>query len=177
MNNKKGQVGIGTFIMVLIVVLLGVTFLEQVANDNNLMTATQSYSEQINVSTAFINASAINTSKVFYVTQSYTGADAFKTGYGSECNIAPTIVNVTGTTYVTTTDVVKVSDGSFTLVNTSNVVFGGQLLNLSYTYCADGYNKDSSSRTMLGLNVIFGAIIIFAGVLYYFKDSLSDIFG
>ena len=171
MKNKKGQVGLTWLILVAVSVILGIAFLTQIASDTNVMTSTQSATQQVNVSTAFIDENNINTSVKFYVTNAYIDSDAFKaTEYGSECNIVPTVVNVTGTSYTDPTDVVREVSGYITLKNTTKVLNGGQMLNLSYTYCADGYNSDSSSRTIIGIIVMFSALIIFSVALPNIKE-------
>lgn len=168
--NKKGEAGIGYLLLVAIGVILGLAFLTQIASDSNTMTATQSYTEQVNVSSAFTDANNINDSKLFYVTKAYIDTDSYKTEFGSECYITPTVVNVTGTSYTDPTDVVREVSGYFNLENTSKVLAGGQILNLTYTYCEDGYNKDSSSRTIIGLIVLFSTLIIFSIAIPDIRD-------
>ena len=82
-----------------------------------------------------------------------------------------------GDTYEIGIGVLDADAGTFTLVNSSNTV-PSTALNLTYadyTYCADGYNKDAGSRSMLNLILIFVALAILAFVIQ--RTGVLDSFG
>ena len=168
--NQKGQVNIGLIIVMAVVVILGMVFIQQIASDSAIMTTAQSKTEQLNVSTTFIDDNNINTSVRIYTTEAYVNDLAYKDAFGSECDIVPTVVNVTGTSYIDPTDVVRTTTGYITLKNTTKVLNGGQLLNVTYTYCEEGYNDNDGARAITNLILVFCALGVFAFVTIGIKS-------
>lgn len=165
--NKKGQMTVGKLVILAVAIMIGVMFIVQMSTSTNVMTKPQAYSEEINISSAFIDDNNINTTKKFYVTEAYVGDKEYKATYGSECDIVPTVKNDAEETYVDPTDVVRLVDGGLTFKNTTKVLEGGDVLTLTYTYCAEGYSKDASGRTTATLIIVLSSLALLILVIDY----------
>jgi len=158
--NKKAQMNIGTFVLVLIGVVVAIALFsgtfESVGNMRNIRTITNE-----TVTTAAINASTTLT--------------------GRENTTAITVVNATNGTQdwsenftVTTTNAAGAL--AILLTTTQDAGNAGQNLtnvNVSYSYKPDGYNNDSGSRGVIALILIFSALAI---ALIAFPDFRDGIF-
>jgi hypothetical protein len=165
--NKKGQIGLrlGIFFAMLVIAVVGVALLTESANTAGAMTQKQSANNQsISTVTGYVGNSDINES----INYSIYSQSAWKV---LDCPLTSVAIrNGAGTTLTVVTDyTLDANNGRFSLVNTSNTV-PATALNLTYadySYCADGYNKDSGSRAMVGLIILFFAMAIAFAVLEY----------
>ena len=118
--------------------------------------------QSVNTVTAYVGANEVNETFNFTV---YTQS-AWKI---IDCPLTSvTVRNGAGTDLVLDTDyTLDANNARYSLLNTSLTV-PDTALNLTYadySYCADGYNKDSGSRGMLNLILIFTALILLGFVL------------
>jgi hypothetical protein len=161
MRNKKGQVAtFGEITLIFVAIIFGLAMLGQVFATQNLVTEKQEISNQsIDTTGAYIDG--VNTSETIEFT--IYSQNAWKQ---EECPLTSVVVrNSTGTVLTLITDyVLDADEGTFTLVNTASNLESNTTY-ADYSYCADGYNLDSSSRGIARLWGIFGALIILsAGV-------------
>lgn len=153
--NKSGQLGLGVIILMFIGVIVGITLMQGVFDTQNLVTQKQSVSNQsVDVESAWIDATTTNETIVFSIYSQSEWKQA-------RCPLTSVAMrNMGGDDLTVTTDyVLDADEGTFTLVDSA----GNQDSNITYvdySYCADGYNPDASSRGIAGLWGIFVALII-----------------
>ena len=163
-------------IVAFVTLILGIALISAIATQSLASTTPTSVSnEQINVSSAIVNASYVNTSVDFDLAHAYVGTNAYKaTDFGSACYIIPTVTNSTNASnvYVDPTDILRYTDGTFSLKNTSRVLSGGTILNATYTYCGNDYISQSWGRDVLNLVGGFFAIaLMLVGVGLFYSIS------
>lgn len=161
MNVKKG---IGLFVILVIAILVGITFLVATAD-----TATS----QTTLNTAK-NVTVTFPTNTTYITLSGKAVSPSD----SSANVVAT--NATGGEIIAT--------GNYTLSNyynnngalearlygrptIANSLYAGKSVNLTYTYESTNYVGDNTSRTLITLIVLFGAIGILAVVIVYLWRS------
>ncbi len=163
--NKNGQVGIGIggIVIIFIGIVFSLALFSPIADTVGLMSNKQVVTNQsISVVDAYLTNETVNESIEFTI---YSQSD----WKAIDCALTSVAIrNGAGTALVADTDyILDASAGTFTL-NTTAKTYPATSLNLSYadySYCADGYNKDSGSRTILNLILIFSVLIILAFVL------------
>lgn len=159
--NKKGQVyGV---VLLFIGVIVALALIPSIFNTQAQMTTKQTVDNQsVSVVNAFVGDNEVNESVNFTAyTQSAWKQD--------DCPLTSvTIRNGAGTELTADTDyTLYASQGVYSLLNTSDTV-PDTSLNLTYvdyTYCADGYNKDSGSRNVAALIGLFSALALVGFVL------------
>lgn len=161
--NKKGQMGIAMIVILVVGILFTMALLPTIANSIGQMTDKQDASNQsVSTVTAYVGANEVNAS--FNMTV-YSQSD-WKI---IDCPLTSVVIrNGAGTALTANTDyTLYASNGVFSLLNTTKTV-PATALNLTYvdyTFCMDGYNNDSGSRSMLNLILIFTALAIALWVL------------
>ncbi len=159
---EKG-ITIGVLIVMVVGVLFGVTLLTASAESTGAMTQKQSVTNQsVDVSSAYVGANEVNESINFTI---YSQSD-WKV---QDCPLTSVVLrNGAGTALTADTDyTLYASNGVYSLLNTSKTVPGTSLNTtyVDYSYCADGYNKDSGSRSVANLIIVFAAMALLAFVL------------
>lgn len=150
---------INKLIFAFVTLILGVALLSQIAVITNETTAKSAIvNDSIDISTAKILGTSINTTLGFTVTQAPTGWKIL------DCPLTNIIVeNSSGQALTVTTDyTLDGATGIMYLLNTS-AVFNQTADNLTYvdyTYCADDYLNSGWSRTLLNLIAGFFAIAL-----------------
>jgi len=159
--NKRGNVGM--FVILFVGVIVALALFSPIMNTTSQMTSKQTTTNKsIDVSSAYVNDNTVNESINFTI---YTQS-AWKQ---SDCPLTSVVIrNGAGTTLTLNTDYkLYASQGVFSLVNTTKTVpqTSLNLTYVDYTYCADGYLTDASSRSIAKLVVLFSALAILAFVL------------
>ena len=167
---KKGEANVGMIIMMLILIVVGIVLIQAIFAQQSILTSRQTVSgEVIDISTGKMEGGQINVSNPannHTLTNAPTG---WKLGEGGCTTIAVSYGNSSNSTaLVEDTDYILYPTGILKPLNTSMVVYTirENSTRISYSYCADGYNKDSSSRTMAGLIGLFVAlalVVVLAG--------------
>ncbi len=167
--NKKGEATLGMIVMLFVGIIVALALFTPIADTTAQMTTKQVGTNQ-SASTvlAFEGDNEVNETINFSI---FTQSN-WKT---IECPLTSVAIrNGAGTALVADTDyTLDASNGRFSLLNTSLTV-PDTALNLTYTdytYCADGYNTNSGSRTIANLVLIFSALIIFAFVIQGIKGE------
>lgn len=173
--NKKGEMGIGSIVMVFvaIVVIVG-AFIPSIFNTQSTMTDLQPIAdESFNIQSlgcllpnGEVNESSSNCNLTLAQWTAYNSD--WRTSE-SQCYPSSIVVtNASGTALTLDTDyTVVASSGLVNMLNTTdtaNTTNGNSLL-IDYNYCDSGYNKDSSSRSSAGL---IGLLSALAFVLFVF---------
>lgn len=158
--NSKGQISIGTLILLLIGIIVAVTLIAPIASNQNIATSKQSISNQsVSTTTAFVDANNVNESKTFT-------AYAQDTWRQNECPLTSTAIrNGAGTALANATDyILNDVTGTYTLKNTTKTIPSAALniTYVDYSYCAEGYNVDNGSRGIAGTWVLFAALALLA---------------
>lgn len=151
-------------LMGFIIVIVGVAFLNSIGDSISLQTEYQSATnETLDISGARYDGDQINESYELQISN-YPGA----TGIGSEVTKNFDLYNDTTQTdeaTVTTDYVFNSTDGTLTLVNNSYWVnTGTNTSSVDYDYTKDDYIPQNSSRVIIALVLIFGAIGILIAV-------------
>jgi len=168
--NKRGQVGIGLFIMLFIGIIVAIALLNPIADTANTLTAKQSVS---NVSTSTVTGWVSPTDVNESINYSIYTQSAWK---AIECPISDVAIrNGAHTALTVVTDyTLDATNGRFSLVNTTNTI-PGTALNLTYvdySHCADGYNTNSGARGIVNVILIFSAFAILGFVVIGVKEWL-----
>ena len=172
-------------VLAFITLMVGLVLIGTIATQaNNVTTPISVSSETVNIAPARLAGGAINTSKVFTVTNAATGwksTDAPNEclpAYGAAGYGAPFIYyNQSGDYMTKNTDyIVTSTTGSFTLKNVKNLNSStSNTTTVSYSYCGDGYMNSSWGRTILNVNVGLYALAILIIVIIlaylYLKDN------
>ena len=173
--NKKGELNIGGIVILFIGIIFSFALLSPIADTIGLMQNKQVVENQsVSVVTGYVSEEEVNES----INYSVKTQSAWKV---IDCPLGSVVVrNAPGTILVLDTDyTLDANNGRYSLLNTSDTI-PSVSLNLTYTdydYCADGYNKDSGSRSMLGLILLFSSLIILGFVLEKSEViNLGDLF-
>lgn len=160
---KKGEMSVGAYVLIAVGILVAIALLNASAESTSVMTQKQSVANQsISVVGAYVGANEANESVNFTI---YSQSD-WKV---LDCPLTSVVLrNGAGTALAAETDYTLYdNEGVFSLLNTTKTV-PGTSLNLTYadySYCADGYNTNSGSRTIANLIIVFGSLMILAFVL------------
>ncbi len=163
MRNKKGEINIGTIVILFVGIIFAIALLAPIADTTSLMTKKQSVLNQTeSVVLANVNANEANESINFTIfTQSVWKQQS--------CALSSvTIRNGAGTSLVADTDyTLYAGAGVFSLLNTSLTVpqASFNLTHVDFTYCADGYNTSSGSRSIANLVIVFAVLALLGFVL------------
>jgi hypothetical protein len=158
--NRKGQ--LGTVVVIFIGVIVCLVLIGSIANILNPSTDLQSVAnESVSLAGFRLADGSINTTYVHNLSNLYPALD-WRLGE-SGCNFASVVVlNQTNNTLTVTTHyTVNTTEGSITFEDVGVVNDSASNSTLvSYDYCDSGYNRDTASRTMLSLILIFAALAI-----------------
>lgn len=169
--NNKGQISVGVLVVLFVGIIVALALFNPIANTVGEMSNKQVVTNQSNdISSVFVNGTLVNESIELTI---YSQSEWKQ----QDCPLESVVLrNGAGTTLVLTTDYVLDADaGTYTLVNTANTQ-PDTSLNLTYadySYCADGYNKDSGSRSILSIILVFAALIMLGFVLE--KSGVIDL--
>ncbi len=168
--NDKGQ--IGKIIMIAFGVIIALVLIAAISTTTSLMTDTQPVvNESISI-VAAVDGENINTTYQFSVNSAYEGDWRASEGGCDMSGIS--FRNSSGDVWTVTTDYVMQTNGTFTLLNTANVnktINSDNLTYVSYTFCDEGYNKDSSARSIASLILIFLGLALIAFVFLGIKNE------
>jgi len=168
---EKGQIDVGVLIVLFIGVVFAMALITPIFKIQNTMTTKQVTSNQSNdVSSAYLTNITVNTTKELTV---YTQSD-WKI---KKCPLDSVVIrNGAGTILVSGTDyTLNASKGTYTLLDTANT-YPATSLNLTYsdyTYCADGYNTDSGSRSIAGFIGLFSVLALLGFIIW--KSGVADL--
>ena len=177
MKNRKGEITVGTLIIMFIGIVIAFAFLQAIFNQQSILTNKQPIANEIISISSVRNGSGttcnINSTPTISIAKAGKAA--------SDCSIENFVLtNYTKTyTFVSGTDYnLNTATGKLTFYNTT-AASTAQGCNLnstyaSYNYCEEGYNKDSSSRTVAGLIGLFATLILLAYLLE--TGKLDEIF-
>lgn len=171
LKSKKGEANVGIIIILLMGIIVGLVLLNAIFNGQASMTnKVTSTNEVVSVASAKIGVTNNfnSTIKLPAVSNAYAVTDwQYKS-----CPLTNVVVtNASGTALTVTTDYTfNTTTGVMSIVNTTttyNAFLGNNNSLVDYTYCADGYVKDGSSRSIAGLIGLFGALALVAFVIGY----------
>lgn len=164
--NKKGQIEglssltVGGIVVLFIGIVVAIALIVPILDAQSQLTTKQTVTnDSISYAPSVAAEGMINESYQMNVTKSQDGWRS------SSCPIViSSVTNSSGTAYTLTTDYLFTdSIGNFTLVNTAKVnatIASDNLTYVSYTYCQEGYNKDSGSRGIAGMIGLFSVLIL-----------------
>ncbi len=161
--NKKGELNIGGIVILFVGIVFALALLSPIADTIGLMQNKQEITNQtVSTVTGYLSANEVNES----INYSVKTQSAWKV---IDCPLGSVVVrNAPGTILVLDTDyTLDANNGLYSLLNTSDTrpLTALNLTYVDYNYCADGYNKDTGSRSMLGLILLFSSLIILGFVL------------
>jgi hypothetical protein len=179
--NKKGQLNLGIYFVMLVIVLVGIALFNTSAASVNVMTEKQSITDETTNLTVSCYASGevneSNPSCNITVDQWYDTGDWRASE--PDCYISSvTVTNATGTELTLNTDYnLFSSTGTIQMLNTvdTNSTNLGENVLVDYSYCGEGYNTDSGSRAMANLILIFFAMAITFAILE--KSGITNLTG
>lgn len=161
--NNKGQLNVGTIIMIALGVIIGAIFMIALANQNDPQVTTRS---SINETITF----PANGSSVTLIGQATIGSliELYNTT-GTRIKSQ----NYTLTSYV-------LSGGNYVATLTAGVGaqdYYSKSVNISYNYEPIGYNTSSGSRAVSGLTILFFALAVFGLAIPGVREWLGDKLG
>ena len=168
---KKGQTNLWLILAVFIGVIFGIAMLSQIIDTQYQVTNKQTATnESISVVTSFLEDHEVNESINNTI---YSQSDWKKI----ECPLTSvTLRNGAGTELTADTDyILYANDGVFSLLNTTDTspATSLNLTYVDYTFCADGYNTNSSSRGIARLWSLFAALIILGAAVFGIREWLN----
>lgn len=167
LQDKKAQLNLGVLVLIAVGIIVCLVFVQQIFNDqatltnkNTRLNETLSIASARNISGT---EDTINSSVILYVSDAPTGWKV------TDCPLTSfSIVNQSGTTLGLATDYnVTLSTGAVVFYNTLNVNGTSNTTRVTYTYCMDGYNKDSGSRGVAGIIGLFAVLALAIWVIGY----------
>ena len=173
--NKRAQIGIGTLVLIFIGIIVGISLMGQVINDQYSLTNKLGVvDEEVSVADSKLAGSTdINgTVELGPVTNAPSGWKI------EDCPLESiTVTNASGTELTVTTDyTLSTTTGVLKIVNNSDTIDAFATDNTSlidYSYCSDGYNKDAGSRGVARLFTLFMAMGILALTFLGIKQWLN----
>lgn len=177
-KNKKGQTQLlGMLLVVFAVIVVGLALLVPVFNTQAQMTDKQNaVDETTNLTSVgcYTAGGQVNES----VAACNITVNGAPTGWKvTQCPLTNVVVtNNTGTVLTAETDYnVFASTGVIQMLNTSDTdsTSTGQNVKVDYTYCMDGYNVDSGSRSIARLIGLFTALALMAFTFFGVRQWLN----
>lgn len=169
--NEKGQVNVGTLVMLVVVAIVGIVLATAIFNQQAVLTTKQ---DVVNESDN-VTLGGCYTATLGQVNTSSAGCNITLTNAPSgwkqaDCPLeSVSLQNVSGDALTITTQyTVNATTGVISLINASGVnasVLDTMLTD--YTFCRDGYNKDTGSRSIAGLIGLFTVLALVAYMIYY----------
>jgi len=167
--NKKGEIGMGTIIMMFVTIIVAIALLVPIFNtQTDLTTKRTATNEVLDISGAVLDGGAINETYPLTLTNAPTGWKS------TECPIESFVIGNSSTDFTLTTDYRFTSStgvvylNNTAVVNTSNAATNNSLVD--YVWCADGYNTEGSSRgiaRIIGLLAVLALFVVVAGAIKY----------
>lgn len=170
--DRRGQLTLGLVVILVIGIITAIAMFPEIVDRQTQMTTKQTVSnDSIDVSSAYLTASNVSENVNFTI---YSQSNWKK----SSCPLTSvTLRNGAGTELTEDTDyTIYEGAGVFSLLNTTDTV-PETALNLTYvdyTYCSDGYNTDSGSRSVAGLISIFAALAVLAFATMGIKNWIEN---
>lgn len=167
--DRKGQMTVGMIVIAVMAIIAGIVLLEEIFNQQSVQTTkANSVNETFNIAGARAGGGNL-TINITDVDSNYTiseQSDAWKqqncplTGisYGNASNVW-----TLNTDYTVNANkgVISILNSASTNSSQSNVTY------VSYTYCRDGYNTNSGSRSIAGMIGLFSALALVAFLIGY----------
>jgi len=167
--NKKGQFNLGVIILLAVGVIFSLAIMDEIINTQSELTNKLTVTDETtNLQTSCLSdigeVNQSNTNCNITVDNWYDSGDWKESE--SQCYLAGvTVTNSSADALTVNTDYLIDSDaGVIAMLNTSDTInstMGNSIL-VDYNYCGEGYNKDSSSRSIAGLFTLFAALAILA---------------
>lgn len=182
MFNNKGQTT-GELVLIFIGIIVGLALFVQIIDTQNQVTEKQAVtdeSDDLGTSCYVYNLSGTATatwevnesdSDCNITVDKWYDSDDWRASEG-QCNIGSVVVtNSSGALTLTEgTDYnLYAGTGIIQMLNTENTnssLIQDNTTAIDYNYCAEGYNKDASSRSIAGLWGLFAALIIAGAAIY-----------
>jgi len=168
MENKKAQT-LGVILMLFIGIIVGLVLVQPIFDEQDSMTQRQTITDEaIDISAARLTSNNINESYEFEVAQAPSGWKS------THCPLTSVTYGNSSEDFTVTTDyIITSATGNFTLVNSTALIDSDNDTLIDYTYCMDGYNVNSSSRTVAGLIGLFAVLGLMAFVLLGIKQWIG----
>lgn len=170
--NRRGAVTVGQAVLLVVGVIFAIAMLGAIINSQHQMTGKMDVNgETLDISNAVLVGGTINTTYQFNVTNENTGWKLSE----SQCAISGFVIGNGSDNFTVTTDYVfSTTYGNLTLKDTTTMNLSGtNTTYLYYEYCDDGYNKDSSSRSIAGLISLFAVLAIVAFVTFGIREWIK----
>jgi len=175
MKNRRGEVTVGTIILLFIGIIIAFAFLEAIFNTQGLLTNKNPVINETIIMPRNATTDVINSSVVRTISQSGNARAACLIDNIAVVNSATGATFTSGGDYLFTPSagtLVFYNTYVTQMANTTNTTY------VSYNYCQEGYNQDSSSRTVAGLIGLFSVLILLAflletGKLQEMLDSMN----
>jgi len=171
--NKKGQVGVGAYVIMAVAIIFCIALIIASAEQTNKMTSLQSVTDETtNLTVSCYDTGQVNESNSAcnITVDSWYSAGDWRLS-DSQCYLSSvTVSNATGTALTLNTDYnLFSSTGIIQMLNTTdtNSTNLGEDVLIDYSYCDAGYNKDGSSRSIANLILLFAALALLAFILEY----------
>ena len=160
--NRKGELTFGGVIILFVGIIFALALLTPIADTVGGMRDKQTgVNESISVVSSYLSESTVDDNNHTIFEQSVWK----QTG----CPLESVVIrNGAGTAMVLDSDyTLYAGQGVYSLLNGTNAQPSNSVNQTfaDFTYCLDGYNKDSGSRAMLNLILIFSTLIILAFAL------------
>ena|SRR3990167_149445 len=165
--NKKGETNFTLILGLFVVIIFSLALIPEIFNQQSVMTTKPTIvNEAVDISSARLAGGDINVSRTFTIVNAPSGWKV------DECPIESVTYGNSSTNYVLTTDYTFVdTTGVLTLVNSTAVRTGGNNTLIDYTYCYDGYNTDTGSRSIAGIIGLFVVLALAVIVMAKAKDN------
>ncbi len=174
-RNKKGEMGIGGIVLLFMGIIVALSLIGPIFDAQGQMTKLLTVTDEsdtlstscmldiggdIRFSVNESNSACNITANAWYPAGDWRRLE-------SQCYISSVTVGNSTENFVANTDYkVFASEGIIQMLNTSDTQNGSANTTLSdYSYCGEGYNKSSSSRTIATLIGLFAALALMAFAL------------
>jgi cytoskeletal protein RodZ len=171
LKGKKGEMNMGLIVLLVMGIVVAIAMLPEIFNQQASMTTKNTVTdESVNVGSAKLGGStSFNASVPLSAVSLAPTAGSWQS---VDCPLESiTVSNASGAGLTLTTDYTfNTVTGVLNVKNTTTTIVAFASSNSSlidYTYCQDGYNKDSGSRGIAGLIGLFAVFALLAFVIYY----------
>ena len=162
---NKAQTNIAVLLLLAVGVIVGLVLLTETANQQKVLTDKRNVvDELVNIATARnATGGGINvTLSNFTITNAPSGWKV------TECPISSITYGNSTTDFVLDTDYkFYSSSGILQILPTADTNYNKNLTYIDYSYCLDGYNTDSGSRTVGGMITLFAGLALVIWLIGY----------
>lgn len=162
------QKQIGMFIVLTIGIVIAIAMIIGSADTVKDSTQTHSYTETVNVASAYIAGAKIDNSFQYTLTNAPTNT-GWRANVNGECDVKTiTLKNQSGSTLNTGNYTYYPVTGKLNLTNINPMNLSTSSSNtttVTYNYCTDNYIPGSSNQAIVGLIILFAAIGILIFVI------------